>query len=363
MPLFLNSASSVVPGFEEGSTFGSLVPTAELLSRMNNGRSDAVNNSFVAERLGVESVAFTNTTLNICERFWAEKQSGRQAFLESHGAMNGDLHAMLESVIQCCVGTTRGITYHFHIAAAMAPSGGFRVRDAMIASGLCPSTPSMIVPEGCSGLLSVLRYLDSLLGPTDNALVTGESDMSLFSHQRADQDLSKDNIDHWLWGALFGEGVGAMLIGREPTGDSAMQITALHSEVVEKDWRVCLERTADPETAVMTVKARAVKRTYLEHVSKHAREILSVAGGVENVGTLCLHESNARLVQRVCRELEVPSGKAISICHKVGSLAGVSIFTLVDRAIRNRNPGPIANAIIGEAGGVIRAGRFLLTPV
>jgi 3-oxoacyl-[acyl-carrier-protein] synthase III len=254
------------------------------------------------------------------------------------------------------------INYHFHISAAMAPSGMFRVRDALMNAGLKPSIRSLIIPEGCSGLLSALEMADKML-PNDagSVLITAESDMSLYSHQRTLQNLTMDNIDKWLWGVLFGEGVGAMLVGRVPASRS-LTIGNLQCEIVENDWRVALNLCEETDTIIMGIKARAVKRTYLEHVTRNAQDIIALSGGVDRVSHLCLHESNPKLVARVAENIGMPIAKTVSVCKHTGSLAGVSIFSLLDTAFNSTCGSPlVAAAVIGEAGGVIRAGRFTAT--
>jgi 3-oxoacyl-[acyl-carrier-protein] synthase III len=363
------STASTIPGYgEEGASYGSLISTDELLFRMGADGKECVACSFIREKLGVGSIAMTHTTERLCRTLWCSSSpDASYAYQLSQATFNVEIPQMLREAVKKVTAShdAREILLHYHIAAAMAPSTMFRLREALVESGCRPSLKSVILPEGCSGLLSAFSLADRMLPAKEGlAIVTAESDMSLYCHQRTRQRLALDNIDDWLWGALFGEGVGAIIIGRIPHSTHARAVLQLTEEVAETEWRVCLKQDSGSNTTRMKINAKAVKRTYLEHVTRNASEVIAAAGGMDRLSHLCLHESNPKLVQRVATDLGVPMDRCPSISHQTGSLAGVSIFALLDNALNSptdRTKTPyIGAAVIGEAGGVIRSGRFFL---
>jgi len=116
------------------------------------------------------------------------------------------------------------------------------------------------------------------------------------------------------------------------------------------------------------VRAREVAATFREHVPQVAKRGLQALGmtSFRELHRLCVHESNPKLVAHIASRLEAPSDIVHSISARVGTLAAVSAFTLLDEALAAHRAGAdpgrdaIVCALIGEAGNSVVAGHLAL---
>jgi 3-oxoacyl-[acyl-carrier-protein] synthase III len=400
VPIAIKSARAVVPGYgPEGRRFGSLVPSSEIVAgirprRKPRGQRDStpprpaedLPASWVQSLLGFESVATTHTTYAAAR----EAIDSGLEWVAAAGlrvpAYNEDVDAMTTQAIASAldgydarrsrpVDRVRSIAGHVHIAS----TSGVRTPYALLESrraARChkPGLPIVSLLSGCSGLLFALHQAQSLLRQEDAAkdpdafvLISCHNDLLPFAHTRgrcpADRN---ESIDDWLFQAIFGEGAGAIVVGHPDEGGGDWVVENLGWDAVTDDWRVTM--TATGGAPGMVIRARDVGVTFREHVPTAARRGLDALGlrSFREVHRLCIHESNPNLVAHVASRLEAPAGVVHSICAKVGTLAGVSAFSLLDEALdTHRQGGPRASdaivcALIGEAGNSVVAGHVAL---
>ncbi|KJU81629.1 hypothetical protein MBAV_006178, partial [Candidatus Magnetobacterium bavaricum] len=114
---------------------------------------------------------------------------------------------------------------------------------------------------GCTGIISTLNLAQALLNSENDydstVLITSENDMMVHAHQRCTRYATVDNINHWMWPAIFGEGVGALLVGKASTilrNDNQIEwvIENHFLETVENDWRVTHHCNQDNNTVYQT---------------------------------------------------------------------------------------------------------------
>ncbi len=360
--------------------FGTLINTSDLMAKMCDPKcTDNVDDHFIKEKLGIGSIAITHSSLALCNRIWTEKAAMREAYQLANSEPNIEIYDMLELAISNAIYRAKvnpkEIKFHIHISGMMHPNGMFLIRNVLKKIGLNSEVNSIVLPQGCAGILSAIKIAQLMLGTEDGCgevLVTAESDMLLHSHQRGAGRKSTENIDSWLWASIFGEGVGAMILGyadRKKGSKPAWQIENFHEGIAELDWRVTATWDDAKMISEMMIKARAVKKTYLKSIIEHAKEIIDDCGGIEELGNLCLHESNPNIVRLVSDSLGVPREKVPVISDKVGSLACVSAFSLIESAMSSAANNPdalnkkIGIAVIGEAGGVVRSGAFTIRDI
>lgn len=372
-PVVIQSVTAIVPGFEEGEEFGELVDTDRLVSSMF-GDNAGVPAGFVRERLGIESVAISDDTLRFCEEAWRGQGAGPHLEQMARGQSNHSLYRMLAQAVHDAFDKAkipsqeRDVAAHIHIVTYPQSDVEYQLREVRTATGLVGASelPTLIIQQGCAGLLAALRYADIVLAGSRagaRVLITAENNMLTHAAQRAHISGRDTNIDSWLWPAIFGEGVGAMVVGAP--GAAGWMVSGISDEIVEHDWRVAPSWDAISGIEKVIVKASAVKQTYLRSVARLSREILAECGGIDRLSHLCLHESNPRIVRRVADGLGVPQSKVPSISAQVGTLAGVSAFTLLARVARStaeESTQQVGMALIGEACGVVRAGKLVLHP-
>jgi len=314
--LAIKSVSCLIPGFgDEGAKFGELVPTAELLENITNinGRPGKIGSDFVAQRLGIESVAFTWTTSKICRQFWRQRD-GAQAALPYTAYPNACLYQMLARAVGRAIaegGPPFSVCAHLHIVTYPQPTLEYELVEVRQRAGIDHGDlHTLVIQQGCAGLFSALKTAQALLAsrqyaPDDTVLITAENNMLPFVQQRSHAYADIAQIDSWVFPAIFGEGVGAMVVGRagEETSPGVWKIDTLTDEIVETEWRVAPCWNDVRGCSEIVVRSKEVKQTYLTHVTGHAQRAIEACGGPDRVHRLCLHESNPLLVKQVARRL------------------------------------------------------------
>jgi|GEM_PF-4704704 len=392
MNLIIKDVVSIVPGFgEAGKDFGELITTEEILDRMmasgENGKR-RIKNDFLKSKLGIESVAFTHATKDFCRKEWNQNPRANRTdlFRSLYGRENTTLYEMLATAIRKATKSLANgnlssrIAGHIHIVTYAQPSLEYELQKIRrdLELYIEDSSPTFIIQQGCAGLFSAIKLAQKLLSSSDvdhsdNILITAENNMMTHGHQRAALTDDHSSIDSWLWPAIFGEGVGAMVVGRsdEQKQAASWTIDSIFDEIVETDWRVKSSWNQDLDTTEVVVKSSAVKQTYLKNIAKQSRLAIENCQGEENIFRLCLHESNPRIVRRVADTLNFPHEKVPTISAITGTLACVSAFSLMDIATSDFEKAStlsylsgdkIALGLIGEACGSVRAGNMTLSP-
>ena len=393
----LKSARAIIPGFgPEGEPFGQLVPTSEILAgirpRRPSLRPSSQENTpdlppgWLERLLGFKSIATTNVTHEVAnaaiESGLAWDKLGAELV---RPAFNADVDAMLTLAVQAALAdyrrlchddfsASRSIVGHIHIAATSNVHTPYALLEARAESGCHkPGLPIVNLLSGCSGLLFAMQQARFLLLETaalrdDDAfvLITCSNDLLPFAHARGRCPTSRNReIDEWLFQAIFGEGTGAIIVGHAHRGGGDWIVEDLGWEAVTDEWRVTMTRGQGADSS-MLIRAKQVSATFREHVPRVARRGIEALGvDVTQLHRLCVHESNPNLVSQVAAKLQAPASTVHSISPLVGTLAGVSAFSLLDEALRSYAAAPsehgaIVCALIGEAGNSVVAGHLAL---
>jgi 3-oxoacyl-[acyl-carrier-protein] synthase III len=386
----LKSVCSIIPGYGPlGEEFGTLVPTDHIVAGIHPAQPRAGSPdlpvSFLADKLGIKSVATTNTTTNVARAVIDKGLDWAQGAVEvPKPATNPDIVTMLtramdtalvrhEEVLGHRIERDRSIAGHLHFASAADTAAPFALPVCRRDVGCHkPGLPMEFLVSGCAALLYSLRHAGFLLQHTEArhdpdayVIITAASDMLPFAHARSQAPTDyRADIDSWLFQAIFGEGVGAIVVGHPgPTGhDWIVEDNQWHA--VTDDWRVNL---SDDDVPHVDIRARDVSTTFRRNVPDIARNGLQALGlsEFEDLHRLCIHESNPNLVSAIAGELGVPAGIVHSISSQVGTLAGVSAFSLLDEAFQTHEQtedahDSIACALIGENGQAVIAGHLAL---
>jgi 3-oxoacyl-[acyl-carrier-protein] synthase III len=207
---------------------------------------------------------------------------------------------------------------------------------------------------------------DAARDPDAYVVISCHNDLLPFAHTRGRCPAQhNESIDDWLFQAIFGEGTGAVVVGHASESGGDWRVEGLGWGAVSDDWRVTM--TVEEGAPRMVIRAREVATTFREHVPLAARSGLEALGlgSFLDLHRLCIHESNPNLVAQVASRLEAPPNVVHSICAKVGTLAAVSAFSLLDEAFDTHRRGvqtsdAIVCALIGEAGNSVVAGHVAL---
>jgi 3-oxoacyl-[acyl-carrier-protein] synthase III len=299
---------------------------------------------------------------------------------------NGDVDAMTTAAIVSAVqqyeaqrskpgARASSIVGHVHIASTSSVRTPYALLESRIAADCHkPGLPIKSLLSGCSGLLFALQEARSLLeqeeaqrDPDAFVLISCSNDLLPFAHTRGRCPSARnESIDHWLFQAIFGEGAGAIVVGHANRDGGDWVVENIDWTAVSDDWRVTM--TMEDGAPGMVIRAREVGMTFREHVPPAARRGLDALGmhSFRELHRVCVHESNPKLVAHVASKLEAPADAVHSISAKVGTLAGVSAFSLLDEALEAHRVGgslardAIVCALIGETGNSVVAGHVSL---
>ncbi|PJE95660.1 hypothetical protein CUT44_22095 [Streptomyces carminius] len=386
----VKAVCAIVPGYGPvGKEFGTLVPTDGILGGIRPARSQTGESdlpvSFLKDKLGIESVATTHATAAVARAAVAGDLDWTEAAARiPRPDTNPDVLAMITRAMDTALSRheeasgsrlarDRSIAGHIHFGAVTDNAASFALPAGRRAVGCHkPGLPVDIMLSGCAGLLVALRHARFLLrhtaarhDPDAYVLITAASDLMPFAHARGRAPAThRADINSWLFQAIFGEGAGAVVVGHADGSGHDWLVEDVRWRTVADDWRVNLAGGSTPH---MTIRAREVSSTFRGHVPGVARQGLSALGlsTFDDLHRLCIHESNPNLVSGVVGELGVPPGLVHSISSHVGTLAGVSAFSLLDEALRTHQQTPGARdsvvcALIGETCHAVIAGHLAL---
>ncbi|MEU8772079.1 hypothetical protein AB0C94_34720 [Streptomyces griseus] len=385
--LAIKSARAVTAGYgSQGAPFGRLVPTEELVesiapkrpSKELGGFAVDLSHGFLREKLGIGSVATTHHT----DHLTAQALAG--GFPRS--LFNPDVEAMMIQALRLALdddapaanarqeGGTGTLAGHIHVSWSSDDRQLFALAEARRDVGWhTPGLTSLHIPSGCAGLFEALKYAHYLLHHAEarndksaRVFVTASNDLSAIAHTRTPYPAPQnEDLDQWLFPAIFGEGAGALVIGRPDPRGGDWVIEDWGAEAVTDDWRVSMP--PDPDSPHMVIRARGVGTTYRTHVPLAAHRGLAALGhsSFGELHRLCLHESNPRMLAETVAGLPAPDHTVHSISATTGTLAGVSVFTLLDEALHTHRTTPHANntlvcALIGDVGNSVSAGHLAL---
>ncbi|MGW0669737.1 3-oxoacyl-[acyl-carrier-protein] synthase III C-terminal domain-containing protein [Streptomyces sp. NPDC002746] len=383
--LAIKSARAVTAGYgPEGRPFGRLVPTDELVKEIHPKRpakapgdpAEDVRPSFVREKLGIGSVATTHHT----DALTAQALAGGDA-ASSRTVFNPDIDAMTTRALQLALedhgrpARPGALAGHIHLSWSSDDRQMFALAEARREVGWhTPGLTSLHLLSGCAGLIEALNYAQYLLHHTaarddEDAVVfvTASNDLSAIAHTRGPSPApDNEDLDQWLFPAIFGEGAGAMVIGHPDPRGGDWEVQDWAIEPVTEDWRVTMPPEQD--TPHMVIRARGVGATYRTNIPRAAHRGLNALGQgttFADLHRLCLHESNPRMLAEVATELGAPEATVHSISATVGTLACVSAFTLLEEALHSHRNTPDAAdtvlcALIGDVAGSVAAGHITL---
>ena len=93
---------------------------------------------------------------------------------------------------------------------------------------------TLFLQLGCSGLFAALELAKCILSEVPafgkNVLITADNNM-MKAHQRCERSATTNNINEWLWSAIFGEGVGCRIVGNHKVKDTSNERRNLYFTV------------------------------------------------------------------------------------------------------------------------------------
>lgn len=394
--LFIKSIDCIIPGYNDPE-LGELISTEEILSNYKDLDNISLSKkdfdiSFVKNSLGIESVSFSKCNAEFSKKFWYSKtrSSISELFSASKSTPNSSLFNALEKSIKNCLIDLdeketdfgkKNIVAHVHISSFLFTYMGYELARIRKSLGISLENPlhTIFFQLGCSGILTALEYVKVILaGYPDgsNVLITADNNMLIHAHQRCNRDARADNMNDWLFNTIFGDGVGALIVGtnnyieNKPQSKSLFfSIDHFEKEIIENDWRVNYNLSPENRTSSIVIKAKEVKDTYIKGIGKFTTKAIEKSAGLDPLYKVCLHESNPKMIKLMQNNLNIPENMIPTISKHVGTLACVSSFSLLNMAFKEytndfklnkneRNKSKFALSVIGESGGDVTAGNI-----
>lgn len=241
------------------------------------------------------------------------------------------------------------VAHHLHITTFPSFAYEYYLREVRDHYELPQDLATWSIQQGCNGLLNALDLAGELLSYGD-VLITVENNMVPSSSGHYPSPENHD-WNEWLWPAIFGEAVGAIVVSHSPE-NARFRLHNHWQRTISVDGRV-----HPVDEGKIYIRAKEVSQTFSENVPVIAEMTL---GAAERCDTLLIHESNPILTKRVFEDICQRRRKEFntySISAEVGTLAGVSTFSLLDLAQDDDN---VVCVLIGEGGGTIRGGGIHL---
>jgi 3-oxoacyl-[acyl-carrier-protein] synthase-3 len=146
---------------------------------------------------------------------------------------------------------------------------------------------------------------------------------------------------------LFGDGAGAVVVGRAPDEEHGVLSVCLHADGAgaQELW---IEAPASRKTPRLTAQmldegrhypkmnGRQVFRWAVEKMPEVAREALQQAGlTLDDVDLLVPHQANRRISEMVAARLELPADKVVHNIERFGNTTAATIPMALDRAVQD----------------------------
>ena len=221
--------------------------------------------------------------------------------------------------------------------------------------------PAFDLNAVCSGFLYALDVADALLTAHPDwasVLVIGADKYSDIMDRGDRRTVS-----------LFGDGAGAVLLGRVPEGHG-VRGSALAADGRARDYvrveaggsRRPDREGADPAAHLFRMDGRAVRSWALQVVPKVVDRALHQAGlGVDDIDRVVFHQGNTRLVESLADALGIERGKVALSAPLLGNTAAASIPLTLHQEQARRPFQRGENILLAAVGGGMTAAASVLT--
>jgi 3-oxoacyl-[acyl-carrier-protein] synthase III len=225
------------------------------------------------------------------------------------------------------------------IFATLSPDYNFPGSGCLLGHKLgLPGVPALDVRNQCSGFLYGLSVADAWIraGVYEKVLLVGSE---VHSTGLDFTDRGRDVA------VLFGDGAGAVVIGRSSQDDRGLLSCVLHADgSAAKDlWTEAPASALDPRlTHEMIDEGRHFPKMHGKHVFRWAtdkmpavaHEVVQKAGlELEQIDVFVPHQANMRINQLVAWRLEMPQEKVVHNIEKFGNTTAATIPMALDVAI------------------------------
>jgi 3-oxoacyl-[acyl-carrier-protein] synthase-3 len=182
----------------------------------------------------------------------------------------------------------------------------------------------------CSGAVFGISVADSLIknGACDHILVIGAD---MYSRILFEKDFTTL--------PYFGDGAGAILLGRDPERSDAGVIASLMKSDGGRGEAAVANRNGvmplkDERAGYAKMDGRAILDFALSEGSNIISEIVQESGvALSDVSLFVTHQANINIITGIAEKLDLPMDKFFVNLHEYGNTAGASVPIALDEAL------------------------------
>jgi 3-oxoacyl-[acyl-carrier-protein] synthase-3 len=188
-----------------------------------------------------------------------------------------------------------------------------------------PQPAAFDLNAACAGFLYALDHASALIetGRAQHVLICGADALSRIT-DRTDRSTA----------VLLGDGAGAVLVADVPE-------TPAPSFALASDGAHIGVLYADRDERKLRMQGREVYELAVEAMTRHSRLVLKQRGlDAKDVDLFVAHQANARIVQAVARQLDLPDERVMINVDRVANTSAASIPIALEQARREGLLGP-----------------------
>jgi len=199
----------------------------------------------------------------------------------------------------------------------------------------CPETSAIDISAACSGFLYGFAMADQIVksGAKKNILVIGAETLSKIV-----------NWEDRNTCILFGDGAGAVVIGKTPEGEiSRVYSSELNAEGSLKDLLTTeaggsaipysLDVIAN-RSYCLTMKGKEIFKTAVRTLTRGAKTLLEKNNfTLEDLDWFIPHQANLRIIEAVAKRVGLPLDKVVINVQRFGNTSGATVPTAFHEAV------------------------------
>ncbi len=258
---------------------------------------------------------------------WIRTRTGiTQRFFAAEGELTSDLAAAAANQAL----ERAGIPAHkvdLVIVATATPDETFPATATKVQHAVGAGGVAYDVNAACAGYLLAMELADQALtlGRAQYALVIGAETFSRIL-----------DFEDRRTCVLFGDGAGAVLMGRRETGKGGVLSCCLHSDGAQHDiLRTSGGVSLNKEAGTVLMSGQEVFRHAVEKLNSAATQALQMANKTaEDVTWFVPHQANQRILSSTMKKMKLSEDKLISTVGLHANTSAASIPLAIDHGIQ-----------------------------
>lgn len=252
------------------------------------------------------------------------------------------------------------------IFATLSPDVTFPGSSCLLQARLgIPGVPTLDIRNQCTGFLYGLTMAEQFIstGKFQHVLLVGaEVHSSGLDFSDAGRDVT----------VLFGDGAGAVIVGRAEREGQGVMSSSLHAD--GREWEsLCLiapqsrrnprltQEMIDQRMLYPRMNGKHVFKYAVEHLPETIEEVLKEAGlAVEDIDLLIPHQANLRINEAVAKKLGLAQEKCYHNIQRYGNTTAASIPMALHEALEEGRIQPGSVVVLAGLGAGITWGAVLM---